>query len=115
MPLRDRIEFTSEQISECMAMRRSGARFKDIAAHFGVSVTFVAFTFKSMQSRDLDLIREKQQKIWSQLPEATFDTRNLTARMCGDPLPGRSALDVRLAEVIPHTIVPPVSEFLVSA
>lgn len=30
-----------------------------------------------------------------QLPLMPPDTRNLTARICGDPLPGRSALDMR--------------------
>jgi hypothetical protein len=32
-----------------------------------------------------------------QLPFMPSDTRNLTARVCGDPLPGRSALDRRSA------------------
>ena len=32
------------------------------------------------------------ERMWRDLPP---DTRGLTARICGDPLPGRSALDKR--------------------
>lgn len=31
----------------------------------------------------------------ARLAEIPPDTRNLTARVCGDPIPGRSALDLR--------------------
>lgn len=32
------------------------------------------------------------ERMWRELPS---DTRGLTARICGDPIPGRSALDRR--------------------
>ena len=38
---------------------------------------------------------EEFKRLIADIPE---DTRDLTARLCGDPLPGRSALDQRRAE-----------------
>lgn len=41
--------------------------------------------------------RFDRETLEERLAEIPADTRNLTARICGDPLPGRSALDRRQA------------------
>jgi hypothetical protein len=40
-------------------------------------------------------VRQQAEKLLAQIPE---DTRSLTARLAGDPLPGRSALDRKMME-----------------
>lgn len=39
--------------------------------------------------------RQVRQDVEARIAEIPADTRGLTARICGDPLPGRSALDGR--------------------
>lgn len=44
-----------------------------------------------------DYVRPPEQDVMMRLAEIPPDRRDLTSRFCGDPLPGRSALDRRRA------------------
>lgn len=46
-------------------------------------------------AHSIDPNRPKPHEVLRALTSIPRDTRNLTARLCGDPLPGRSALDRR--------------------
>lgn len=58
---------------------------------------------KEQTAKRADGVRRQESVLWIEHDAARLaqfipeDTRSLTGRFCGDPLPGRSALDLRLA------------------
>ena len=114
--------FTEEEIARINSMRASGSSWQAIGASFGCSYDKVrravepAYAAKRTQqireceARRRDRGHYKSQGIshmasrnsvaddaMARLAEIPPDTRGLTARTFGDPIPGRSALDRRNA------------------
>lgn len=106
---------TPENRSKAVAMRADGAKVADIAKALGASDTTVFYWLNPGKEKDR---RERKNAIRRQatedrnakanprfvtsprfrpdvtkLPPVPADTRDLTAKFCGDPLPGRSVLD----------------------
>lgn len=92
-----------ERLRRCLEMRKQGASQEQIAAAIGVSQVTVHRMLKkpeyysvsrhSTRTGSFGVERDAMAaKLFQQIPK---DTRDLTARFCGDPLPGRSALDLR--------------------
>lgn len=106
---------TPERRREAVAMRKAGARLADIATALGASDTTVFYWLnpgkeKSRRERKNAIRRQHTEERnakanprfvqsprfrpdVTKLPPVPADTRDLTARLFGDPLPGRSALD----------------------
>ena len=108
---------TPAQIARINEMRASGMAWKAIAEQFGVShETIRRVVEPGYREHRNALSRARRQssgegkadRAFNHVPEMRVDdkrdgerllrevpadTRDLTARICGDPLPGRSALD----------------------
>lgn len=92
-------------------MREEGKSYKAIGRRFGVEEHTVharldpvyAEQRRKRNGRTTKAVREHVRpaiddaEAFRQFASFPKDTRNLTARLCGDPLPGRSALDMRNA------------------
>lgn len=110
---------TDEQVAVARRMLADKVTLKAVAEHFGVSDFVIrkrtdpAFAERRRQqvraARALrgNFIREKgfshskhvmDRDVRARFDEIPQDTRTLTARCFGDPLPGRSALDMRAAQ-----------------
>lgn len=90
-------------LDEARRMRAAGASWMGIAAHFQISKGTIR------DRLDPSASRRKDRRLWSppfeggppredveaRRSEIPNDLRSLTARLAGDPLPGRSALDRR--------------------
>jgi len=107
---------TDDQLNEARKMRDAGAAWEVLEAHFGLSVFRIrcevdaAYREKrrlqkraKRPSRGLGMVAAgltadyiPKATIAARLAEIPPDTRSKTARLFGDPLPGRSALDRRL-------------------
>lgn len=94
-----------EKIKEALAARKSGATYEDLAAMLNCSKGTVERLLqrhgmtrkykprgpRSLPEAALDArLKQRAREMWFKVPA---DTRDLTARLMGDPLPGRSALD----------------------
>jgi hypothetical protein len=84
-------------LQKARAMRNSGCQWGEIAAYFGISKTAAFDRCK----KGIDLVKNATPRR-RVIPCERFnpillpqDDRSLTAVFCGDPLPGRSALDRR--------------------
>ena len=107
---------TPELEAKARALRSQGMSWRDIGKAIGVNPTSVHEwcddeyrDYKRGRRQELKrtdkpeaIRRPYQGKTWKEfrpddrhLPKVPPDTRDLTARMLGDPLPGRSALDKR--------------------
>ena len=79
-----------EQIEQAQTMRRNEMPWAHIAKHFGVTPDTVRRVLDpEWAARRRAGITDGERL----LREVPADTRDLTARALGDPLPGRSALD----------------------
>jgi len=78
-------------IDQMRAMAKLGWGRNQIAGELGVSRSTVSKYAPGACQR----IRARERLADFTVPE---DTRDLTGRFCGDPLPGRSALDKRRSE-----------------
>jgi len=115
--------FTDAQIAEAKRMLRDGMKQKDVAAQFGCNITTLKCAINTeYRAKRLAHDREKKARaraafkadfphglphidegpsrltsdeIASRLALIPEDTRSLTGRICGDPLPPRSALGRR--------------------
>lgn len=111
---------TDEEITEARAMRKNGMAWYRIGKVFGVAEDTVRAAiepgFAEMRREQKNLRRRARKEncafltpvgvsratreatkndFLARLAEIPPDTRSLTARIAGDPLPGRSALDRR--------------------
>lgn len=118
---------TPDQIAQARQMRDSGMSWKKIAKHFGVSEdtarrpldpewtarrnATVAANRRLRRARMAEgeacpsfvhyvcsMPEEAKRDGERLLAQVPADTRDLTGRICGDPLPTRSALDRKLME-----------------
>lgn len=97
------------------SMLEAGMQKKDVAAYFGITHTTLkcrlspAYREERRQQaqyrrhhRCIHLPRVTEVLLRSlgggpdEVPPVPADTRSITGRICGDPLPGRSALDARM-------------------
>lgn len=83
-------KLTVEQVARAARMRADGWSWRDLGQHFGVAES-------TMRIRVGRLNFETAGARAARAMNVPNDTRDLTARICGDPLPGRSALDRRNA------------------
>jgi hypothetical protein len=91
---------TPQAVETARAMRHSGHTFREIGGELGVHQETIREWLGLKKHRNIDRLstgpREKQSfRPTGPLPVVPQDTRSLSARLCGDPLPGRSALDKR--------------------
>jgi hypothetical protein len=104
---------TETEINLARRFRAGGMTWKDLGRCFNVTPETVKYQIDpEWKNRSLERRAELRQapRIPSPQPEDAsptraelakllrsipLDTRDLTARICGDPLPGRSALDMR--------------------
>jgi AraC-like DNA-binding protein len=94
-------KLSDADVSEVVRLRlRLHWSYRKIADRFGMSESRVQQIY-TVAMRDIDVVsaerRVHMQDCAARLAEIPDDTRNLTARICGDPLPGRSALARRAA------------------
>lgn len=83
---------------EAQRLRAAGKSYREISKALGVSETSVRRMVGALEvirvvnQRHAERVDDKAaaKKLLRQIPP---DTRGLTARIAGDPLPGRSALD----------------------
>lgn len=101
---------TDDQLNEARKMRDAGAAWGVLEAHFGLSVFRIRCEVDAAYREKRRLQKRAQRPhaagltadyipkatIAARLAEIPPDTRSKTARLFGDPLPGRSALDRRL-------------------
>lgn len=75
---------------EMLELYQQGVPWAQIVKKFELSreIAEVAARWVGVKSAQ----KRIEEKLFSEIPK---DTRGLTARLCGDPLPGRSALDRR--------------------
>lgn len=93
-----RKKISDKIIKKMIEMRLKGHSLKVVAKHFGVSITAVAkytdprggYNASAGPIGKNSRTEADANRLMRQIPE---DTRSLTGRICGDPLPGRSALD----------------------
>lgn len=96
-------KMTPELLQRMEALKLQGARNCEIAQMVGLHERTVGKWLNGdvrfdnggvIGNRDPIPVELKRQalELYRQVPR---DTRDLTARLCGDPLPGRSALDQR--------------------
>ena len=108
-------EWSIEQINEAKSMRKAGVKLKTIARHYGVAPTTLKCKIdleyaerrkeRNNANRRIygpgsgikDMDRTISEDVAARLAEIPRDTRDLTARLMGDPLPGRRAIDRRVA------------------
>lgn len=98
-------------------LREAGWRYENISEIFGCHPdtvrTWVSSKYAEGRKRRQQRVREDMRRLMSEHPtprapssaierdamslvaDIPPDTRDLTGRICGDPLPGRRALDVR--------------------
>lgn len=103
---------TPELLSEAIRLRGEGRSFNEIGDALSVSSDTVhcwldekyAHRRRSMvnanrrgEAHDINRIdrRPSHSDVAERLAEIPPDTRDLTSRLCGDPLPGRRAIDRR--------------------
>lgn len=113
---------TEEQKRIATLLRREGMSWNAVAKSVGAATETVrrwldpefrrqriAFDRERYRERQAKQQRERRSDFWhrsepkpltepecaARLREIPRDTRDVTARLCGDPLPGRSALDQR--------------------
>ncbi|WMT90112.1 hypothetical protein [Pelagibacterium sp. H642] len=106
---------TSEQIAHARAMLAEGHTRTNVAAHFGITRYALRFNLDpkyraqvNRRARERRAVERAKPRPTNHVPEMTreakadgerllrglpADTRGFTARLLGDPLPGRSALD----------------------
>lgn len=101
-------KLTQEETQEARQMARSGVGFDVIAQRFGCHAQTVRRAVDpEYGERRRETVRQNRlshgyaaratEADWrSRLAEVPRDTRDLTAHLLGDPLPGRSALDRRV-------------------
>ena len=102
-----------EKIQRAVALRAQGLAHKEISAKLGVSTTTVsdwllrhegkstryqkreeaARAVRENHKTDYPAVLRKQADETLATYQMPKDTRDITGRFCGDPLPGRSALD----------------------
>jgi hypothetical protein len=94
---------------EARRMRESGMTLRRIGTHFGISESVVGRRLNPVlaeRARLRDRNRDgtapiseatvrRETELAARLAEIPSDTRDLTGRLFGDPLPGRRALDIR--------------------
>lgn len=82
------VKKTPKLLARIRQLRRQGETYKAIGAAIGIHKTTVAdWLGKSNRGRNPFRPNDRD------LPAVPVDTRDMTGRMLGDPLPGRSALD----------------------
>jgi hypothetical protein len=81
-------------------MYRHGNKAYVIAKHFGVDADWLKRRIipgysekRNAQKWRTTALNGARRKSTEPIPKVPKDTRSFTARFCGDPLPGRSALD----------------------
>jgi orotate phosphoribosyltransferase-like protein len=85
---------TDELVAQAVAARNDGKTFEEIAGPMGVSAETVR-TWLGLRIRRDGRNGQVPFRPSDVLPNVPEDTRSIGARLCGDPLPGRSALDKR--------------------
>lgn len=117
------IKLTEDQIERARRLRNSGMTYVAIASRFGCGEQLIRVSLdpayravrneRAKVARRAERAEAKDRKsstdiviemrnafkadAAARLAEIPKDTRDLTARIAGDPLPGRSALDMRLS------------------
>jgi hypothetical protein len=84
---RKRILITEEMAHQMAEMYEAGRTISAICNVFGCSDGAV---MDHLMKQGINFRKSSQDEL---LPDVPADTRTLTGQLCGDPLPGRSALD----------------------
>lgn len=79
-------------IASAKAMREDGMNWRQIGVELGVPASTLHQWLNPGKSESYRTRRYTQNNDYQTPPRPLIDTRDLSARLCGDPLPERSAL-----------------------